>query len=62
MLGKNQFTIQLSPMLELDLAGVVVSGGEFYQCLLGMDILGGKPGILGPATVTVSAPGALGSV
>ena len=54
--------MQLSPTLEIDLADVVVSEGEFYQCLLGMDILAGKPGVLGPATITVPSANSLGTV
>ena len=45
------FTIQLTPTIELDLSNIALSEGDFYQCLLGGEILGGKPGILGPATV-----------
>ncbi len=54
--------MQLSPTLEIDLADIVVSEGEFYQCLLGMDILAGKPGVLGPASITVPSANSLGTV
>ena len=42
-LGTATFTVQVSPTLELDLSNVVVSVGDFYQALIGVDILGGKP-------------------
>ncbi len=62
VLGTTSFNLQLSPTLEVDLANVVVSEGEFYQCLLGMDILAGKPGTLGPATITVPCASQPGNV
>ena len=62
VLGVTAFTIQLTPTLELDLSNVAVSEGDFYQCLLGGDILGGKPGILGPATVQMSSHTTVGNV
>ena len=40
----------------MDLVGVIVAEGQFYQCLLGGDVLGGKLGILGPARIEM--PGA----
>ena len=54
-LGTATFTVQVSPTLELDLSDVVVSVGDFYQALIGRDILGGKPGVLGPAQIVVSS-------
>jgi hypothetical protein len=35
----------------MDLADVIVSEGDFYQALIGGDLLRGKPGVLGPATI-----------
>ena len=62
VLGVIAFTIQLTPTLELDLSNVAVSEGYFYQCLLDGDILGGKPGILGPATLQMSSHPTVGNV
>ena len=53
VIGTTAFTVQLAPTLEMDVADVVVSEGELYQALLGGDLLKGKPGILGPATITM---------
>ena len=47
-------TLQLSPTLEVDVTDVTVSSGDFYQALLGCDLLKGKPGILGPATLKMA--------
>lgn len=44
------------------MADVVVSEGELYQALLGGDLLKGKPGILGPAIITMSGLNQRGSV
>jgi hypothetical protein len=41
---------------------VAVSEGDFYQCLLGGDVLSGKPGILGPATIQMSSHNTVGNV
>ena len=46
----------------MDLANVLVSEGSFYQCLIGGDILTGKPGVLGPATITMPSPGDQGHI
>ena len=62
IVGTTSFTVQLTPTLELDVAEVVVSDGDFYQCLLGMDILAGKPGVLGPATIHIGGSRTAGSI
>ena len=54
--------MQLTPTLEIDLSGVIVAEGQFYQCLLGGDILGGKLGILGPAKIEMPGASAPGSI
>ena len=54
VIGTTSFTAQLSPSLEIDVTDVAVSNGTFYQCLMGCDMLRGKSGILGPATITMS--------
>jgi hypothetical protein len=46
----------------MDLAEVLVSEGDFYQALVGGDILGGKAGILGPATIAMPGVGTAGSI
>ena len=61
-LGTATFTVQVSPTLELDLSDVVVSVGDFYQALIGGDILGGKPGVLGPAQIVMSSPTTVGNI
>ena len=66
MVGKCSATIQLSPTLEVDLADINVSTGDFYQGLLGFDVLhglhaGGAP-ILGPAAIQLPGPGVPGHV
>ena len=62
VLGYTQFTMQLTPTLEVDLSGVIVAEGQFYQCLLGGDILGGKLGILGPAKIEMPGASTPGSI
>jgi hypothetical protein len=62
VLGTTAFTVQLTPTLEVDLADVIVSEGDFYQCLLGGDILGGKPRILGAAQIIMSSHTTVGNV
>lgn len=52
--GTTSMTIQLAPTLELDVTDVAVSEGDFYEALLGCDVLKGKRGVLGPATITMS--------
>ena len=58
--------LQLAPTLEVDLTNVNVSSGDFYQALLGCDVLGGLHAggqqILGPAVIRMAAPGAPGCV
>ena len=41
IVGTTAFTVQLTPTLEVDLANVSVSAGNFYQALLGCDLLEG---------------------
>lgn len=62
VVGTTSMTLQLSATLEVDVTEVTVSAGSFYQGLLGCDILYGKPGILGPATVQLGGPGVEGSL
>ena len=64
--GTCAMTLQLAPTLELDVAEVNVSTGDFYQALIGGDILGGLhtggATVLGPAVIHMPGPGAPGHV
>ena len=62
VVGTTQMTIQLTPTLEVDVNNVTVSSGDFYQGLLGCDLLKGKPGILGAATVIMEGDKQEGSI
>ena len=44
------------------MADVGVSEGEFYQCLIGGDLLNGKQGMLGPAVISLGGRRANGNV
>ena len=59
--GTTAMTLQLSPTLEIDLEKVTVHAGTDYQALLGTDLLGGVPRVLGPAKIKYpgEAPGYL---
>ncbi len=60
--GVTTFTTQLTPTLELDLAGVLVCEGSFYQGLIGGDMLSGKQDILGAATIKMPSAGDTGHI
>ena len=66
IVGTCSMTVQLSPTLELDVGDVNVSSGDFYQALIGCDILGGLhagfASVLGPAVIHMPGPGAPGYV
>ena len=66
MIGTCSMTVQLAPTLELDVGDVNVSSGDFYQALIGCDILGGLhtggASVLGPAVIHMPGPGAPGYV
>ena len=63
VVGTCAMTLQVAPTLELDLSGVNVSSGDFYQALIGCDMLGGvDPFVLGPAVVHLPGAGARGYV
>ena len=62
VVGLTSMTMQLSPTLEVDVTNVLVSAGEFYQALLGCDLLQGKSGVLGPAIITMKGPNQPGTV
>ena len=46
----------LAPTLELDVANVAVCLGDFYQGLLGYDLLCGHNEVLGASTITLPRP------
>ena len=49
-------TLLLAPTLELDVANVAVCLGNFYQELLGCDLLWGHNEALNAATITLPGP------
>ena len=49
-------TLFLAPPLELDVANVAICLGDFYQGLLGCDLLCGHIKPLGMATITLPRP------
>ena len=52
VIGTCSMTLLVVSTLELDLAGVNICSGDFYQALLGCDLLTGvEPLILGPAMI-----------
>ena len=60
--GTASFTLRLSPSLEIDLADVAVQDcGDYYSALLGMDVLSGRKGVLGPAEIKLAPMGEEGA-
>ena len=56
VVGTASFTIRLSPSLEIDLEGVTVHDVQgSCAALIGMDLLNGQKGVLGPASITCIA-------
>ena len=49
-------TLLLVPTLELDVANVAVCSGNFYQGLLGCDLLCGHNKAIGAATIILPRP------
>ena len=58
MVGIATFTVRLSPSLEIDLKGVTVHNVP-GSCATqkGIDLLNGRKGVLGPASITFAVPG-----
>ena len=54
--GMTSITLLLAPTLELDVANVAVYLGNFYQGLLGCDLLHGHNEALSAATITLPRP------
>ena len=53
IVGTTSVTLLLVPMLELDVSKIAVYSGDFYQSLLGCDLLCGHNEVLGAATITL---------
>ena len=53
IVGTTSMTLLLAPTLEIDMANVTVCSGDFYQGLLGCDLLCGHNEALGAATITL---------
>ena len=49
-------TLQLAPTLEVNVSNVAVCSGDFYQGLLGYDLLCGHVKALGAATISLPGP------
>ena len=58
VVGTASFTIRLSPSLEMDLEGITVHDIQgSCKALIGMDMLNGRKGVLGPALIILASPG-----
>ena len=53
ILGTTSITLLLACTLELDMANIAICSGNFYQGLLGCDLLCGHNGALGMDTITL---------
>ena len=53
IVGMTSMTLLLVPTLEIDMVNIAVCSGNFYQGLLGCDLLCGHNKALGPATITL---------
>ena len=66
MVGTCTMMVQLFPILELDVGDIHVSSGDFYQALIGCNILGGlhasRVAVLGLVVIHMPGPGATGYV
>ena len=51
IVGSASFKVRLSPSLELELEDVAVQQNNNCSALLGVDVLQGRIGVLGPATI-----------
>ena len=56
IVGTTSMTLLLAPTLELDVANDAACSGNFYQGLLGCDLLCGYNEVLGAATITLPGP------
>ena len=53
IIGTTSMTLLLAPTLEVDVSNVAVCSGDFYQGLLGCDLLCGHNKALGAATISL---------
>ena len=53
IVGTTSMTLLLAPTLEIDVSNVAVYSGDFYQGLLGCDLLCGHNEALGAATISL---------
>ena len=56
IMGVTSMTLLQAPTLELDVANIAVCSGNFYQGLLGCDLLCGHNEELGTATTSFPRP------
>ena len=56
IIGTTSMTLLLAPTLEIDVSNVAVCSGDFYQGLLGCDLLCGHNEALGAATISLPGP------
>ena len=56
IVGMTSITLLLEPTLELDVANVAIFSGDFYQGLLGCDVLCRHNEALGTTTITLPRP------
>ena len=53
IVGTTSMTLLLAPTLDLDMADIAICSGNFYQGLLGCDLLCRHSEALGTATITL---------
>ena len=53
IISMTSMTLFLAPTLEVDVANIAIYSGNFYQGLLGCDLLFGHNEVLGTATITL---------
>ena len=53
IVGMTSMTLLLAPTLEIDVSNVAVCSGNFYQGLLGFDLLCGHNEALGATTISL---------
>ena len=56
IVGTTSMTLLLAPTLEVEVANISVCSGNFYQGLLGCDLLCRKNEALSAATITLPGP------
>ena len=56
IIGTTSMTLLLAPTLEIDVSNVAICSGNFYQGLLGCDLLCGHNKALGAATISLPGP------